>query len=267
MTRGDTSRKRFYDAIFSLGNTCGCALYLRQCDLRIMAGPLDWVRGSEGLLQRVALIESRFRDWMTPEKMTPLSQTPGYTFLLTKDLGTGIEFLHDVHGKTDFQTELKAVRDRYLRRQQRFFETVSVAEHTLLVWFNCRVPVTPERDLLEGFARLRKALGKDVELLAIEHDATLAHGERKDFIAQEGALRHFRLNLTAPGANSLQNVIQGDAIETVRALLNNTISLRPDLVCVAIRHRRKLWVKRKLRNLLAAFIPFKTLRRKMRGKA
>lgn len=266
MTRGDTSRKRFYDAIFSLGNTCGCALYLRQSDLRIMAGPLDWVRGSGAFLQRVAFVEARFRNWMTPEKMTPLVQPTGYTFWQTKDLGTGIEFLHDFHGKIDFQTELKAVRDRYLRRQQRFFETVSAAEHTLLVWFNCRVPVTPERDLLEGFARLRKALGKDVDLLAIEHDATLPHGECKAFIAQEGALRHFRLNLTAPGADSFHNIIQGDAKEAVQAILN-TVSLRPDLACVAIRHRRKLWVKRKLRNLLAAFIPFKTLRRKMRGKA
>lgn len=267
MNRGGTSDKRIYDVIFSLGNTCGCALYLRQSDLRIMAGPLDWVQGSYAFLQRVAFVETHFQNWMEPEKMTPLSQPPGYTFWLTKDLGTGIEFLHDFHGKIDFQTELKAVRDRYLRRQRRFFETVSAAERTLLLWFNCRVPVTPEQELQEGFARLRKALGRDVDLLAIEHDATLPHGECKAFIAQEGALRHFRLNLTVPGANSLQNVIQGDAIETVRALLNNTISLRPDLVCVAIRHRRKLWVKRKLRNLLAAFIPFKTLRRKIRGQA
>lgn len=267
MNRGGTSDKRIYDVIFSLGNTCGCALYLRQSDLRIMAGPLDWVQGSYAFLQRVAFVETHFQNWMEPEKMTPLSQPPGYTFWLTKDLGTGIEFLHDFHGKIDFQTELKAVRDRYLRRQRRFFETVSAAERTLLLWFNCRVPVTPEQELQEGFARLRKALGRDVDLLAIEHDATLPHGECKAFIAQEGALRHFRLNLTVPGANSLQNVIQGDAIETVRALLNNTISLRPDLVCAASRHRRKLWVERKLRHLLAAFIPFKTLRRKIRGQA
>ena len=266
MTRCNTPGKRLYDAIFSLGNTCGCALYLRQCDLRVMAGPLDWVRGSEAFLQRVAFVEAHFRDWMVPEKMTPLSQVPGFTFFLTKDLGTGIEFLHDFHGKTDFQTELNAVRERYLRRQQRFFETVSAAEHTLLVWFNCRVPVTPEQDLLEGFARLRKALGRDVDLLAIEHDATLARGERKDFIAQEGALRHFRLNLAAPGSDVPQNIIQGDAVEAVRAILN-TVSLRPDLACVAIRHRRKLWLERKLRQLLAAGVPFKTLRRKIRGKA
>lgn len=256
---------RRYDAAFSIGNTCGCAFYLIQCDLRVMSGPLDWVRGALSFKERTVLVESRFANWMESANMTlPVDMGFG-SMWCSEDHGTGIIFVLDFHGAEDFPAQLETVRARYLRRQKRFFETLDKANSALLVWFNCVHPVTSEEDLLEGFGRLRKALGEKVDLVAVEHDPSLAHGQCDCFSACDGGLRHFRLNLLKPGETTFKNAVLGDSPAAVRRLLAD-VALRPDLARAARRRRLQTWRARKGRQFLAALVPFRDLRRKIRGQ-
>ena len=164
-----------YDIVFSIGNACGCAWYLKRCKLRLCAGPLDWVRGAETLEERVAIIANRFPNWLSPDNLTPF-ESDGARFITT-DKTCGIRFIHDFRCAMPFAEELALVQAKYARRQTRFFEKVDQAQHVLLVWFNCLVPPASEETHRRALAQLRRALGNQVDLLSIEHDATLAMGD------------------------------------------------------------------------------------------
>lgn len=251
-----------YDIVFSIGNACGCAWYLKRCKLRLCAGPLDWVRGAETLEERVAIIANRFPNWLSPDNLTPF-ESDGARFITT-DKTCGIRFIHDFRCAMPFAEELALVQAKYARRQTRFFEKVDQAQHVLLVWFNCLVPPASEETHRRALAQLRRALGNQVDLLSIEHDATLAMGE--SHVGSTGSgLFLFRLNMDKSGSGTPQDYIFGDTPKAIKAILSR-VRLRPDLTKRARRHEWAFRVGRRLRFLLACFVPSRRLRQKIRQK-
>ena len=249
-----------YDAIYSIGAHCGCAMWLRKCGLRLTSGPLDWVRGESGLLRRVALIESRFAGWLEEKNLVLLEENARMRFY--RDTALGVEFLHDFPTQIAFSDALRAAQTRYRRRQERFFQTIRAASRTLLVWFNTK-PSLSEAELREAFRRLRACLGPNVELLAIEHAPDLPPDETRCDTPSPGVW-FFRLNLRTeePSPNL---IVLGNAPQAVQRLFA-PFRLRPDLARQIRRFERRQWWMRKLRKILAGFVPNRALRRQIRAR-
>ena len=104
-----------YDAIYSIGADCGCAMWLRKCHLRLNSGPLDWVRSDSGVLGRVALIESRFAGWLQEKNLVLLGEDTRTR--IYRDTALGVEFLHDFPTRIAFPDALRTAQVRYRRRQ------------------------------------------------------------------------------------------------------------------------------------------------------
>lgn len=258
-----TSRR--YDGVFSIGRGCGCAFFLRRLHLRTMSGPWDWVGGSWQVLQRVAHIENRFAGWLQPENLEPPRRMG--RIVECEDRKQDVFFLHDFHLRMPFPEELALVRARYQRRQRRFFETVAQSKHILLVWFNVTFETTPKEAFEEGIRRLRQALGAHVDCLAIEHDPTLKRREIRCEEIAPGAcvLAHVNLSTLRNGQETVVDAVSGDNHAAVRAILRR-VHLREDLARATRRHDRRLWWSRKVRQFVAGIIPFRALRRKIRGQ-
>lgn len=244
-----------YDVVYSIGAACGCASWLRTLHLRQMAGPVDWVKGGEGLLGRVAMIEARFAGWLRPENMRLVGGDERTRFY--EDKATGIVFPHDFPTAIPFRQALAEAQERYRRRQERFYRTVGEAERTLLVWFSTLTSVT-DQEAWEAVGRLRALLGKGVDLLVVDHLPTLRAGEVRASNPTRGVFV-FRLNLRLGWPNIEQDVF-GDAHRTVRRIFRS-FRLRPDLARgIAWFYLRK-WLARKGRKVAAAFVPSRCGRR------
>lgn len=256
---------RCYDAVFSIGRGCGCAFFLRRFHLRTMSGPMDWVAGSWQFLQRVAHFEKRFAGWLQAENLEPPRRMG--RIVGCEDRTLDLCFLHDFHLRMPFPEELELVRARYQRRHRRFFETVAQSKHILLVWFNATLDTTPKLAFEEGVQRLRQALGAHVDCLAIEHDPTLTHREIRCEEIASGAcvLAHVNLSTLQNGQETVVDAVSGDNHAAVRAILRR-VHLREDLARATRRHDRRLWWSRKVRQFVAGIIPFRALRRKIRGQ-
>ena len=249
-----------YDAIYSIGADCGCAMWLRKCHLRLNSGPLDWVRSDSGVLGRVALIESRFAGWLQEKNLVLLGEDTRTR--IYRDTALGVEFLHDFPTRIAFPDALRTAQVRYRRRQERFFQTVRTASRTLLVWFNAK-PSASEAELREVFRRLRACLGPNVELLAIEHAPDLPPDETRCATPSPGVW-FFRLNLRTEEPSSTP-IVLGNAPQNVRRLFA-PFRLRPDLVRQIRRFERRQWWMRKLRKILAGLVPNRALRRRIRDQ-
>ena len=247
-----------YDAIYSLGAACGCALWLRQCHLRLASGPLDWVRTGGGLLGRVALVEAHFKGWLEAENLILLGEDARTR--IYRDTALGVEFLHDFPTRIAFPDALRAAQARYRRRQERFYATVATARRTLLVWFDTAASPS-DTEVCAALGRLRTCLGAEVELLVIGHAPALPAGEVRGTIPAPGAWVA-RLNLRT-GAPCQTQIVRGDVPKTVRGVLA-PFRLRPDLA------RRMWWfdfrrlLARKARKILAGLVPNRALRRRIR---
>lgn len=249
-----------YDVIYSIGAACGCALWLRKCHLRQHAGPLDWVKVDGGLSRRVELIETRFAGWLQDDNLELLGEDERTRIF--RDDTLGITFIHDFPTSVTFPVALEKARQRYRHRQERFFTDIAQAKRTLLVWFSTQLQ-TQKREAIDVSKRLRATLGSTVELMIVEHEATIPCGSIfPDFPADGVSI--FRLNLRT-GKKNLDQDVLGDAPVAMRQLMS-LVRLRPDLA------RRVFWfdIRREMikfsRRLLACMVPCRTLRRKIRAQ-
>lgn len=252
-----------YDAIFSLGAACGCALHLRRNHLRPMAGPLDWVRGAGTVGERAALVANRFQGWLRPENLSPLEQDPGYRHWRTTDAATGLTLLHDFRNERPFEEEWREVWARYERRKERFLACLGTRQRVLLAWFSLSGAATPLAEQERAVRTLRARFPAAIDLLAIEHDPGSAPLGEAEAVRGAGVFA-FRANLSATG-DAPRDDILGDRQESVAAILAR-FRLREEVARAVRRHdRRRAWGQT-ARRLIAGIIPNRALRQRIRRK-
>ncbi len=123
-----------YDLCFSIGRLCGCAMYLRNCHLRLMAGPFDWLQGKESLLERVSLIENDCAGWLQKENLKVLPEN--FRSHIVYDKGSELTFRHDFPKTCSAEESLVGVENRYVRRIKRFYEKIANSRHVALVYLS-----------------------------------------------------------------------------------------------------------------------------------
>lgn len=157
----------------SLGYFCSVAIELEKLGLRTESSPFDWVISDfEGVM---SAIQNHFEDFLKYEYLVQSKQD----HTCYKDTKYNIKFFHDFDKYTDLKKQLPKVQEKYTRRINRFFK--SITEPTLFIRYISDV------ETIEGVSK---------ELIYIEknYDCILktlkSFNENNDilFIANEGVL-------------------------------------------------------------------------------
>ena len=163
-------RKERFDFVCSIGSSCLCATSLRDSGLRLSSGPFDWLLGP-GMKARVDLIVRDFEGWLEPGDFEFLGNPNKFEHDSYRNRKTGYKFSHDFEIGTPFEVSFPAVREKYMRRIARFYESVRASRRVLLVWLEN--PVEDDRPTDEDVAASVAALaakfpGVKVELLVVD---------------------------------------------------------------------------------------------------
>ncbi len=250
-----------YDAIFSIGVACKCAIYLKRADLRIMSGPMDWVfeKNITSILSRVHAIESRFARWMEPEDMIEIGRDTRIRVFHNRH--TNFVFLHDFPLAIPEAQALAEAQARYSRRQQRFFKTIESSTHILLAWVNYgECPSTTDAIALEAITRLRSTLGEHVDLLIIEHNPDLPPHHVQTSTPTDGLLVA-RLSLYKTAAPEKKELDENSPLVTA---IFKRIHIRKDLAVALRKRKRKQWLITHVLKIVAGLCPSRSLRQKLR---
>lgn len=247
---------RSFDIAYSIGDTCGAALYLRRCQMRFASGPLDWLAGGS-LHTRTQIITSDFEHFMEEADLE----------LRERDSEHGIEFPHDYYyNKTnglkhyhDFKKGLPlsetypAVREKYNRRIARFQRDLSTRK-TLLIWFSIGQSHNDEEVLCCCEQILHKYEGNrhNIHFLIIE--SGYPH-ERKQL-----STNIIRYNIDIPD----------ESRNDFNVTMGNTRRIYPIFTSYAVRNSRSLMRRQKIKRFviraLTALIPSKKWRKIARRK-
>lgn len=169
--------KKRYDIVYSLGSNCACAKYLRDLNLRLSSGPLDWVVGAT-LSERAKLIEQNFNDFISLDFLEKRESTIKENDLYF-DTRSHFLFGHDFPVGISLQEMFPVVKEKYARRIDRFFENVRISKHVLFVYFSLiDFPLEDEMFEMERVLKEKFGSGK-FDFWLILHDEKVLKNEEK----------------------------------------------------------------------------------------
>ena len=166
---------RKFDFVFSLGENCAAAMYLRKFKLRDMSSPLDWVCNVP-LLDRINLILNDFSGFLQKENLVQISKMEGgdprHDYYHDEKLG--FKFYHDFPGKIPLEQSFAEVKGKYDRRIARFIARLQKARRVLCVWSGYEIE-TSDEDLILAVKKMgEKFPHADICLIATQSDMRLS---------------------------------------------------------------------------------------------
>lgn len=109
----------------SLGYFCSVAIELEKLGLRTESSPFDWlISDFEGVL---CAIQTNFEDFLNPDFLAQNTRVRSRY----KNTKYNLQFFHDFDQYQSLQSQLPSVQDKYNRRIQRFYK--SITEPTLFI--------------------------------------------------------------------------------------------------------------------------------------
>lgn len=163
--------KNKYDIVYSIGHDCACSMYLKKHNLRVAAGPLDWLTSVPAHM-RFDMILNNFDGFMNIEDFEFVTKNPNIVndekCDYYKNRRTGLYFYHDFPTGVALEESFPNVSEKYARRIKRFYDNIQKCEHVLLVWFSHYHETT--NDAWAEFAiRFCNKMNKKIDFLIIQH--------------------------------------------------------------------------------------------------
>lgn len=171
--------KKEYDIIYSIGQDCACATYMKQARIRDCSGPFDWLTKSN-FEKRMKLILDDFNNFLNQEdlktmpKPTQFPADKNNTYY--ENIRTGLYFWHDFPADKDFETAYPLVKEKYDRRINRFIENIRTKEKVLLIYFS-HYSINNDELIKELCDKVCKKYNKNIDFLIIEYDETKTDDE------------------------------------------------------------------------------------------
>lgn len=250
-----SDRLQQYDIAYSLGDTCGAALYMRRRMMRFASGPFDWLAGGD-FHTRIDAIMTDFRDFLHQEDLELRERDFGYGLTFEHDyyhnVRNGLRHYHDIKTGALLAEAFPKVQEKYERRIRRFQHHLAHSK-VLLIWFSLGQH-TADEEILRGYEQLSQKYGKNIHLLIIEHtdDKEIVYRRLNENIERYSTYLH-----VYDEAGVVRTL--GDIPKTNRILRN-----------YAVANSRWLLFKKQAVNfvirLFTALIPVKSLRKRIRRK-
>lgn len=166
---------RVYEQVIGIGQDCANANYLRLHGLRRFSSPFDWVAGwNSGFERYVELICADFVGFVEQEDFRLMEHPTGPDDDMAHDyyrnVRTGMGFFHDIPIHADLSEVFPEVKAKYLRRIERFKETLRTTKRVLLVYWT-RTERLEEALLKSAVKRLREHFhSRGIDLLVLQTD-------------------------------------------------------------------------------------------------
>lgn len=167
---------KYYDFIMSLGQYCVTSTALRRCHLQDVSCVFDWSAGilpekcgKAGLEGKVDLICNDFQNFFEKEDFENRgnNQENDTYNLFIVNKRTGLQYKHDFPANIGFDKNFAAVKEKYMRRIERFYHTMSESTKVLFV-FICKDEGLTNNYLIAQQEKLaRKFPNKIIDLLYI----------------------------------------------------------------------------------------------------
>ena len=123
-----------YDCVFSLGEVCFCANYLRAMRLRKFSAPFDWVAGAT-FAERMNMLLNNFQNFLNKEDLAYHGKReypePSNIYY---NRCTHVIFNHDFQLLKPFDEQFEIVKKRYQRRINHLYKKISKAKKVLIVY-------------------------------------------------------------------------------------------------------------------------------------
>jgi hypothetical protein len=163
-----------FDFVFSLGENCAAAMYLRKFKLRDMSSPFDWVCNVP-LIDRVDLLLNNFSGFLERENLVKISKMEGgdpkHDYY--HDKKSGFKFYHDFPAMIPLEQSFPEVKSKYDRRIARLIARLQHAHRVLCIWSGYEIE-TSDEDLVLAVKKMgEKFPNADFCLLATESDMRL----------------------------------------------------------------------------------------------
>ncbi|WP_428060815.1 DUF1796 family putative cysteine peptidase [Candidatus Avelusimicrobium stercoris] len=159
-----------YDVIYSLGNNCATAEYLRKYNLRKYAGPFDWITSPLKGAPFVCILD-HFADFLnfTFLQINPVSNHKASN-LVCQHKQTGYLFFHDFFVNQPLMSQIQPVLDKYQRRVSRFENDLKSNKNILLVWYGETGQTLSQTDILFFTRKIKKLYRQNLKFLFIEYN-------------------------------------------------------------------------------------------------
>jgi len=160
-----------FDRVVSIGDSCGCAMLLREARLRMSSGPFDWITGAT-LEQHVKTLCGRFQDFLHLENLVWYEAGDNlHANDVYRDSVTGDRFVHDFPKQVPLASSFPAVRAKYERRFNRLLQALDGGESICFIWRSINNAVGDDECLEAAMANLRQAYPRAAcRLLIIQND-------------------------------------------------------------------------------------------------
>ncbi|MDD3237355.1 MAG: DUF1796 family putative cysteine peptidase [Candidatus Gastranaerophilales bacterium] len=247
--------KEKYDIIYSIGDNCGCAMYLSDHNLRATSGPLDWLVGQK-LKDSVELIVSDFKNLLKQNLFIKTQLENSSTHDTYKNTFWDIDFIHDFPVGIPIGDSFSAVEEKYQRRINRFYELIKNKNRVLFVWFSLSSQDSNE-EIIDLSKKLNNKFKKEIDLLIIEHDETKAL-EGIEKIKLNNNITCYKLYAKGKDGNPEQATMGN---ETICNKIFKNYSLN-----MSLSNKIKHSILQAICTIGNCFIPSKSLRQKWRSK-
>lgn len=168
-----------FDLIYSIGEDCACATYMKRNKLRSVSGPFDWLTHAD-FDTRVELILSDFENFLNFEDLKFLEKDermfndPDCDYY--ENTRTGFYFFHNFPTGIKLELSYPQVLSQFQKRCRRFTNLIHKAQKPLLIWFSQYQKLSDEK-ILTTARKLSDRFGKKIHFAIIEHEENLPRGK------------------------------------------------------------------------------------------
>lgn len=247
--------QKTYDLIYSLGEDCGCALYMERNGLRSYSGPFDWLTHAT-LQTKFNLILNDFKGFLDKESIKPLDQenhSSNLNFDLYHDINLDFHFYHDFIKDINFNKNFKSVKNKYNRRIKRFYKKINKADKVLLIWFS-RYSIYDSAMEKEFCEKIMEKFDKKIDFLFIEKDGSKKLGELEKIEISPNIIKYI---LDTEALNGTNNETLGNFIAVNKIFQEYKLSQQK---YSPITIKFKVFIIK----IMCMFAPSKILRKKLR---
>ena len=158
-----------YDIVYSLGNNCGCAEYLRDAHLRSHSGPLDWIISDDVYASFKTILDEFdvFLDFSCLEQQSAEKDSLNIPFLHTKNKYL---FLHDFFKEESLTKQMPLVAQKYQRRIKRLMDDLQSKKRILFCWYGETGAVVDSAEAVSYCLKIRRQSTAHIDFLFILYD-------------------------------------------------------------------------------------------------
>lgn len=173
--------KRNYGCVFSLGEVCFCASYLRKMRLRHFSAPFDWIAGGT-FAERISFLLDGFKGFLEEGDMEFYGRRDyPEPCDIYRNKHTRMVFNHDFPLNKDLSATFPVVKEKYNRRINALYKNIQAAEKVLLVYMEQAETSSGIKSGEELVPLVRQLNEKfrpvQVDLLYIRHNEQMKDGE------------------------------------------------------------------------------------------